>query len=111
MSDEEIEQFEISDYDYKSAMNPGVKRNRQSKEQATYGIWSVKEYDSDDEEADDGEGFRNKRRNKSATDGIRFVSGGIKGAKKQTKDDDEDNDDEEKKEDVSLFRFRLSKDR
>jgi hypothetical protein len=91
MSDEEFEQFEISDFDYQSAMNPGTKRHRMSKEQSTYGIWSAKEYEDSDDDVED-EGFRNKRKNKSASGGISFVSGGIKGAKKKQQEDDGDDD-------------------
>jgi hypothetical protein len=106
MSDEEVEQFEISDYDYQSAMNPGLKRNRMSKEQSTYGIWSIKEYeDSDDDSDDAAEGFRNKRKNKSATGGIAFVSGGLKGANKKAQDDDKVNKEQEEKQDDVRLEF------
>lgn len=43
----EIEKFEVSEWDLANEFNPDRRRHRQTKEEATYGIWA--EHDSDDE--------------------------------------------------------------
>lgn len=43
----EIERFEISEWDLANEFNPDRRRHRQTKEEATYGVWA--EHDSDDE--------------------------------------------------------------
>lgn len=43
----EIEKFEVTDWDLANEFNPDRRRYRQTKEEATYGIWA--EHDSDDE--------------------------------------------------------------
>lgn len=43
----EMESFEITDWDLQNEFNPNRQRHRQTKEEATYGIWA--ERDSDDE--------------------------------------------------------------
>ena len=70
---EEVESFEITDYDLESELNPGF-RKRQTKEQAIYGVWA----DSDEEE--DGGNYRSKTKRKMKNDytqPLGFVSGGL----------------------------------
>lgn len=43
----EMENFEVSDWDLQNEFNPHRQRHRQSKEEATYGVWA--ERDSDEE--------------------------------------------------------------
>ena len=72
MSDEEeVESFEITDYDLESELNPGL-RKRQTKEQAIYGIWAT----SDDEM--EGTHQRGSKIRKSTyAEPMGFVSGGL----------------------------------
>ncbi|CAI5443303.1 unnamed protein product [Caenorhabditis angaria] len=82
--DEGNESFEINDQDLEYAMNPG-RRHFQSKEQATYGIWSTR--DESDEDERSSKGPVNKRGKYTAPVG--FVSGGIQqgSSKKPDKND------------------------
>lgn len=43
----ELERFEVTDWDLQNEFNPERRRHRQTKEEATYGMWA--EHDSDDE--------------------------------------------------------------
>lgn len=43
----EIENFEVTEWDLANEFNPDRRRHRQTKEDATYGIWA--EHDSDEE--------------------------------------------------------------
>lgn len=43
----EMESFEVSDWDLQNEFNPHRHRHRQTKEEATYGVWA--ERDSDEE--------------------------------------------------------------
>jgi len=90
--DEEFEAFDISESDYKYAMNPSQrKRNKMSKEEAMLGIWASRK-DSSDEDADfvgfDDRGRKSSKVIKSSS--INFISGGIKGEEKKKKAADED---------------------
>ena len=89
MSDDEVEEFEINDYDLKYAMNPNLKRSRMTKEGAMLGIWAEREYSDESED----EGFANKKRSKGIqSKSISFVSGGTKG-KPLEDNNDQDSDD------------------
>lgn len=69
--EEEVESFEITDYDLESELNPGL-RKRQTKEQAIYGIWAT----SDDET--EGTHQRGSKIRKSTyAEPMGFVSGGL----------------------------------
>jgi hypothetical protein len=100
MSDEEIEDFEISDYDLKFAMNPNFKRTRQTKEDAMLGVWAEREFSDD---SNDGyEGFKQKKRTKSSsTKNIQFISSGVKG-EKPTENKNSDNDENVNESDDSV---------
>ncbi|XP_076445229.1 tuftelin-interacting protein 11-like [Babylonia areolata] len=94
MSSPEVERFEVTDDDLGRIFEPGSRRFRQSKNQATYGIWAD---ESDEEDARPGFGGRQKK-NKDFTSGINFVSGGFKKsakaeaeeAEKRLKEEEED---------------------
>ncbi|XP_005104240.1 tuftelin-interacting protein 11 [Aplysia californica] len=93
MSSPEVERFEMSDTDYYQMFDPTGNRRRQTKDDATYGIWADKDSDdSGDEMA--GLGARGKGKKKPAGRGrgasiggggagISFVSGGFKEEEKK----------------------------
>ncbi|XP_062872018.1 tuftelin-interacting protein 11 [Trichomycterus rosablanca] len=87
----EIENFEISEWDLANEFNPDRRRHRQTKEEATYGIWA--EHDSDDERPSFG-----GKRSKDYTAPVNFISGGLKktaAEEKQKGSDDSDDENEE----------------
>uniref|UniRef100_A0A0B6ZZ71 G-patch domain-containing protein n=1 Tax=Arion vulgaris TaxID=1028688 RepID=A0A0B6ZZ71_9EUPU len=80
MSSPEVEHFEMTDNDYNQIYDPTGVRRRQSKNQATFGIWADKESDSSDTEMS-GLGGRRRRKKQQSSGlggGISFVSGGYK---------------------------------
>ncbi|CAH1965311.1 unnamed protein product [Acanthoscelides obtectus] len=93
MSDDEMEKFEITDYDLENEFNINRPRKKLSKHHQIYGIWAD---DSDNEEKDEGK-FKNKKP-KNYTAPIGFVAGGIQQAGKdkepkvEKKDSDEEDD-------------------
>lgn len=44
----EVESFEVTDWDLANEFNPERQRFRQTKEQATYGIWAERDSDEDE---------------------------------------------------------------
>ncbi|GLH13300.1 Septin-interacting protein 1 [Gryllus bimaculatus] len=97
MSDEEVEKFEISDYDLDNEFNINRPRRRLTKHQQIYGIWA---HDSGDE----GNGSKSHQRashRKNYSAPVSFVSGGVQQAGKKdeakgkTGSDDEDDDDDD----------------
>lgn len=82
-SDNEVESFEITDYDLQSELNPGMGNKRQTKEQAIYGIWA----NSDDEMEADGTHQRRSQIRKNV-EPMGFVSGGTFAKEKQRTDID-----------------------
>ncbi|KAF8361284.1 stip-1 [Pristionchus pacificus] len=96
MDDEDgMESFSIDDRDIEYALNP--RRNFQSKEQATYGVWAA---DSDEEEENTSSRSRydrkGDRRKPDYSKGVSFVSGGIKQGSSLVKEGKEEEEDEEK---------------
>ncbi|GAB1606956.1 tuftelin-interacting protein 11-like [Argonauta hians] len=103
MSSSEIEDFEVTDYDLANEFNPNRKYRRQTKNQATYGIWA-------DPESDEERPMFGKSGGGAGGPGMapgdytmNFVSGGLKQEEKlPQKDQDEipdseaDSDDEPK---------------
>ncbi|TSM04900.1 Tuftelin-interacting protein 11 [Bagarius yarrelli] len=85
----EIEKFEISDWDLANEFNPDRRRHRQTKEEATYGVWA--EYDSDDERPNFG-----GKRAKDYTAPVNFISAGLRktAAEEQKKQHGSDDSDE-----------------
>lgn len=88
MSEDEVERFEITDYDLDNEFNINRPRRKQSKNQQIYGIWAD---NSDDEGEPSGhKGFggtvRAKGRKKFDTSApISFVAGGVQQAGKKGK--------------------------
>nr|ABC69927.1 STIP [Tetraodon nigroviridis] len=68
----EVESFEVTDWDLANEFNPDRRRYRQTKEQATYGIWA--ERDSDEAEK---QSFGGKE-SKDYTAPVNFVSAGLR---------------------------------
>ncbi|XP_053726850.1 tuftelin-interacting protein 11 [Synchiropus splendidus] len=68
----EVESFEVTEWDLANEFNPERRRHRQTKEQATYGIWADKDSDDDDRPSFGG------KRAKDYTAPVNFVSAGLK---------------------------------
>ncbi|MBN3311825.1 TFP11 protein, partial [Atractosteus spatula] len=66
----EVERFEVTDWDLENEFNPDRRRHRQTKEEATYGVWA--ERDSDDERPSFG-----GKRSRDYTAPVSFVSAAL----------------------------------
>ncbi|XP_011501452.1 PREDICTED: tuftelin-interacting protein 11 [Ceratosolen solmsi marchali] len=92
MSDDEMEKFQISDYDLENEFNINRSRRKMSKKQQMLGIWAS---DSDEEEVRPS--FSRAPKNYTAP--VSFVPGGIQQAgqpkvkKEEVEEDEEDDDD------------------
>ena len=95
MSEDEVESFEISDYDLDNEFNMSRPRRKFTKQQQMLGIWAD---DSDDEQAPSkptkSKSFSKGPKNYTAP--VSFVAGGIqqsgesKNVQKMNKDDEDD---------------------
>ncbi|XP_070168890.1 septin interacting protein 1 [Polyergus mexicanus] len=96
MSEDEVESFEITDYDLDNEFNIGRPRRKLSKKQQMLGIWAD---DSDEDELSARPSFKTFNKGpKNYTAPVNFVAGGIQQAGKPK--DKEDNDDEEDEEET-----------
>ncbi|CAH1160144.1 unnamed protein product [Phaedon cochleariae] len=86
MSDDEMEKFEITDYDLDNEFNIHRNRKKQSKHHQIYGIWA----DDSEDDNDEKPSFKSRKQPKSYTAPIGFVAGGIQQAGKKNKDNDQD---------------------
>ncbi|XP_029961238.1 tuftelin-interacting protein 11 [Salarias fasciatus] len=68
----EVESFEVTDWDLANEFNPDRRRFRQTKEQATYGIWAEKDSDEDERPSFGG------KKSKDYTTPVSFVSAGLR---------------------------------
>uniref|UniRef100_A0AAX7SMY9 Tuftelin-interacting protein 11 n=1 Tax=Astatotilapia calliptera TaxID=8154 RepID=A0AAX7SMY9_ASTCA len=68
----EVESFEVTDWDLANEFNPDRHRHRQTKEQATYGIWADRDSDEDERPSFGG------KRSKDYTVPVNFVSAGLR---------------------------------
>ncbi|XP_036382847.1 tuftelin-interacting protein 11 [Megalops cyprinoides] len=84
----EIENFEVTDWDLANEFNPDRRRHRQTKEEATYGIWA--EHDSDDERPSFG-----GKRAKDYTAPVNFVSAGLRKTAAEERQQQRGSDDSE----------------
>ncbi|KAJ8263510.1 hypothetical protein COCON_G00159670 [Conger conger] len=84
----EIENFEVTDWDLANEFNPERRRHRQTKEEATYGIWA--ERDSDDERPSFG-----GKRSKDYSAPVSFVSAGLRKTAAEEKQPQRGSDDSE----------------
>ncbi|KAF6729605.1 Tuftelin-interacting protein 11 [Oryzias melastigma] len=87
----EIESFEVTDWDLANEFNPERRRFRQTKEQATYGIWADKDSDEDERPSFGG------KRTKDYSTPVNFVSAGLRktAAEEKQQEKDEGSDDSE----------------
>ncbi|KAJ8922726.1 hypothetical protein NQ315_007761 [Exocentrus adspersus] len=115
MSGDEMEAFEITDYDLENEFSIHRHRNRKknSKHHQIYGIWAD-DSDSDKEEAG-SKSYTSKSKPRNYTGPIGFVAGGIQQAGKKDKDDEEKNkkaedDSEDEAAPTSSFKTRDSSD-
>ncbi|CAH1104934.1 unnamed protein product [Psylliodes chrysocephalus] len=105
MSDDEMEKFEITDYDLENEFNPNRARKKFSKHHQIYGIWAD---DSDNE--DDKNSYKQKKQQpKNYSAPIGFVAGGIHQVGKK-KDKDVKKEETEEDEPMSSFKTRDSSD-
>ncbi|KAM7019007.1 tuftelin-interacting protein 11 [Tautogolabrus adspersus] len=68
----EIESFEVTDWDLANEFNPDRRRHRQTKDQATYGIWADKDSDEDERPSFGG------KKSKDYSAPVNFVSAGLR---------------------------------
>ncbi|XP_030274210.1 tuftelin-interacting protein 11 [Sparus aurata] len=68
----EIESFEVTEWDLANEFNPDRRRHRQTKDQATYGIWADRDSDEDERPSFGG------KKTKDYTAPVNFVSGGLR---------------------------------
>ncbi|XP_043831797.1 tuftelin-interacting protein 11 isoform X2 [Dromiciops gliroides] len=85
--EDEMENFEITDWDLQNEFNPNRQRHWQTKEEATYGVWA--ERDPEDERPSFG-----GKRSRDFSAPVNFISAGLKKAAEEA--DEEDSDEEEK---------------
>ncbi|XP_056889929.1 tuftelin-interacting protein 11 [Takifugu flavidus] len=84
----EVESFEVTDWDLANEFNPDRRKYRQTKEQATYGIWAERDSDEDERPS-----FGNKK-SKDYTAPVNFVSAGLrKTASEEKRQKEEGSDD------------------
>ncbi|CAD1471179.1 unnamed protein product [Heterotrigona itama] len=96
MSEDEVESFEITDYDLENEFNINRSRRKLSKKQQMLGIWGD---DSDEDELSARPSFKTFDKGpKNYTTPVNFVAGGIQQAgkpKEETRDKDDDESDNE----------------
>ncbi|KAL0110405.1 hypothetical protein PUN28_013796 [Cardiocondyla obscurior] len=95
MSEDEVESFEITDYDLDNEFNINRPRRKLSKKQQMLGIWAD---DSDEDELSARPSFKTFNKGpKNYTVPVAFVAGGIQqaGKPKEKKEEDEDEDEDE----------------
>ncbi|XP_011860143.1 PREDICTED: tuftelin-interacting protein 11-like [Vollenhovia emeryi] len=97
MSEDEVESFEITDYDLDNEFNTARPRRKLSKKQQMLGIWAD---DSDEDELSARPSFKTFNKGpKNYTAPVNFVAGGIQQAgKPKEKEDEDDEEDKEERE-------------
>ncbi|XP_026462739.1 septin-interacting protein 1-like [Ctenocephalides felis] len=86
MDEDEVERFEITDYDLENEFYPRSRR-RPTKNQQIYGIWAAD--DSEDDEPKSG-----RKRPKDYSAPVNFIAGGIQQSGKKEKVEDEEKEEE-----------------
>uniref|UniRef100_A0AAQ4R1K7 Tuftelin-interacting protein 11 n=1 Tax=Gasterosteus aculeatus aculeatus TaxID=481459 RepID=A0AAQ4R1K7_GASAC len=79
----EVESFEVTDWDLANEFNPERRRHRQTKDQATYGIWADRDSDEDERPSFGG------KKTKDYTAPVNFVSAGLRKAAAEEKQQQE----------------------
>ncbi|EZA47999.1 hypothetical protein DMN91_011683 [Ooceraea biroi] len=97
MSENEVERFEITDYDLDNEFNVNRPRRKLSKKQQMLGIWAD---DSDEDELSARPSFKTFNKGpKNYTAPVNFIAGGIQQAgKPKDKKEDKDEEDEDEEE-------------
>ncbi|MPC07610.1 tuftelin-interacting protein 11-like [Portunus trituberculatus] len=98
MSDNEVEKFEITDYDLEHEFSQNRPGRRQTKEQQIYGMWAQESGGEEEGDADPGSSVPPPSRLSVLRGGLNFVSGGIQQAGKKkdaTKGDGSDGEESE----------------
>uniref|UniRef100_A0A3Q3M5L4 Tuftelin-interacting protein 11 n=1 Tax=Mastacembelus armatus TaxID=205130 RepID=A0A3Q3M5L4_9TELE len=80
----EVESFEVTDWDLANEFNPDRRRHRQTKEQATYGIWADRDSDEDERPSFGG------KRSRDYTAPVNFVSAGLRKTAAEEKQQQQD---------------------
>uniref|UniRef100_A0A1A8Q1L0 Tuftelin-interacting protein 11 n=1 Tax=Nothobranchius rachovii TaxID=451742 RepID=A0A1A8Q1L0_9TELE len=91
----EVESFEITDWDLANEFNPDRRKFRQSKEQATYGIWAEKDSDEDERPSFGG------KKSKDYTVPVSFVSGGLRKSAAEEKEREKEGSSDDSDDDTS----------
>lgn len=91
----EVESFEVTEWDLANEFNPERQRTRQTKEQATYGIWADRDSDEDERPSFGG------KRSKDYTAPVNFVSAGLRKTATEEKQEEKDEDGSDDSEDDS----------
>ncbi|XP_036146927.1 tuftelin-interacting protein 11 [Monomorium pharaonis] len=101
MSEDEVESFEITDYDLENEFNIARPRRKLSKKQQMLGIWAD---DSDEDEISARPSFKTYNKgSKNYSAPVNFVAGGIQQAgKSKEKEEKDDEDDEEEIQEVHI---------
>lgn len=93
----EVESFEVTEWDLANEFNPERRRTRQTKEQATYGIWADRDSDEDERPSFGG------KRSKDYTAPVSFVSAGLrKSAAEEKQEVKEEEGSDESEDDVPV---------
>lgn len=104
MSEDEVERFEITDYDLENEF--GFKRTKISKNERIYGIWAENESSGDEEASSRRPSFRGSKKPKNYTAPIGFVAGGIQQSGKkpenEKKDESDDSNNDEDRDDSGI---------
>lgn len=98
MSEDEVERFEVTDYDLDNEFN--FKRTKMTKNERIYGIWAENESSGDEGGSSRRPSFRGSKKPKNYTAPIGFVAGGIqqsgKNNEKEKKGESDESNDEGK---------------
>lgn len=93
MSDDEVEKFEITDYDLENEFNVNRRSRKLTKNERIYGIWAPNE--EEHEEPSRRASFKGSKRVKNYTAAIGFIAGGIQQAGKNEEETKKESDEEE----------------
>ncbi|XP_034026045.1 tuftelin-interacting protein 11 [Thalassophryne amazonica] len=92
----EVESFEVTDWDLANEFNANRVKHRQTKEEATYGIWAEKDSDEDERPSFGG------KRSKDYAAPVNFVSAGLRKSAAEEKQQKGEKGTDESDEDTSV---------
>ncbi|KAH1028668.1 hypothetical protein HUJ05_002004 [Dendroctonus ponderosae] len=102
--EDDMEKFEITDYDLENEFNINRPRKGLSKQQQIYGIWA----DDSDDEPETKKTHRNSNKPKNYSAPIGFVTGGVQQAGKKTKQPEVKHESEDEHKPGTSFRVQHS---